>query len=283
MTSPLISVPELVTWLAGPTPPVLLDVRYRLGAPPGRPAYERGHLPGAAYVDMDAELAGRPGPGGVGGRHPMPDQAVFGAAMRAAGVSAGRTVVCYDDWRSLPASRAWWLLRYFGHQRVTVLDGGLTAWTSAGGQLETGNRPRATGDFAPTPGSRTLIDAAGAAALQASGALIDGRPARRFAGRDETVDPVAGHIPGAWNVPALENVRRDGRLLPAEELRGHFEAAVAAAGTGGVGTYCGSGIQATHLALALAVTGLDDDPAVYIGSWSDWISDPTRPIDPGEG
>ncbi len=280
MIAPLVSVPELAALLSDAEPPILLDVRYRLGGPPGRPAYELAHLPGAVYVDMDTELAGAIGPGGVGGRHPMPTAAVFGAAMRCAGVNAGRRVVAYDDWNALPASRAWWLLRYFGHSAVQVLDGGIGAWRAAGLPVESGSVGGAPGDFVPVPGGRRLIDADAAGRLARAGRLLDGRPRRRFRGLDETVDPVAGHIPGAVSAPALENVGADGRFRPTPELRSKLAAAVGEGDAGvDVGTYCGSGIQAAHLALALAVTGLVEDAAVYAGSWSDWITDPARDIE----
>lgn len=271
---------ELAAQLLGPEPPLLLDVRYRLGGPPGRPAYKEAHLPGAVYVDMDTELAGTPGPRGEGGRHPMPDGAAFGQAMRRAGVTAARPVVAYDDWSGLPASRAWWLLRYFGHAAVRVLDGGIGAWQRAGGPVEAGTVQPVPGDFEPVPGGRRLIDADAAARLARVGRLLDARPGRRFLGLDETVDPVAGHIPGAASTPALANVGPDGTFLPLDELRAQLAPAVAGAGPD-VGTYCGSGIQAAHLALALSATGLVDDAAVYAGSWSDWITDPARDVESG--
>lgn len=278
MTAPLVSVPDLAALLLGAEPPLLLDVRYRLGGPLGRPAYELVHLPGAVYVDMDTELAGTPGPHGEGGRHPMPTAGAFGAAMRKAGVSGGRAVVAYDDWSGLPASRAWWLLRYFGHPAVQVLDGGIGAWQAAGLTVEPGSVQPAAGDFDAVPGGRRLIDADAAARLTHEGRLLDGRPARRFQGLDETVDPVAGHIPGAVSAPALENVGPDGGFLATAELRAKLEPVVGDAGEQ-VGTYCGSGIQAAHLALALAATGLVEDAAVYAGSWSDWITDPAHDVE----
>jgi thiosulfate/3-mercaptopyruvate sulfurtransferase len=280
VTAPLVSASDLATRLSGPEPPLLLDVRYRLGGPPGRPDYEQAHLPGAVYVDMDSELAGTPGPHGEGGRHPMPDAAGFTAAMRRAGVSAGRPVVAYDDWSGLPASRAWWLLRYFGHPAVQVLDGGIGAWQRSGGHVEHGVVEHGPGDFDAVPGGRRLIDADAAARLARTGRLLDGRPRRRFQGLDETVDPIAGHIPGAISAPALANVGPDGAFLSPAELRERLAPAVAGAGTE-VGTYCGSGIQAAQLALVLAATGLVEDAAVYAGSWSDWITDTGREVELG--
>ncbi len=216
---------------------------------------------------------------GPGGRHPLPRPEAFEAAMRAAGVSNDRTVVIYDDWRSMAAARAWWLLQHHGHGGALVLDGGLGAWLSAGLPVEQGNVSPAPGNFrlGNNPSSAAL-DADGAAALASTGVLLDARPEDRFRGVGETVDPVAGHIPGARSLPALELADERGFLLPAGELRKRFEAA--GAGEGGVGVYCGSGIQAAHVALAALVAGLPL-PALYPGSWSDWITDPARPIATG--
>src|SRR3954453_10777614 len=175
----IISASELASDLAGPNPPVLLDVRWQLsvakaaGEPPfdGRAAYAAGHLPGAVYVDLDRELAG---PAGAGGRHPLPDLAEFGAAMRRAGVSSGTPVVVYDGGQGWAAARAWWLLRWTGHPDVRVLDGGLTSWT---GELTTEVPEPAEGDFRPEPGAIGLLDADAAAELARSGLLLDARAA----------------------------------------------------------------------------------------------------------
>jgi Rhodanese-related sulfurtransferase len=301
--SPLIQVDELQRLLAGPETerPVVLDVRFRLGDSTGRQEFERAHIPGASYVDMDTELA-TIRPDGAGGRHPMPTVETFTAAMRSAGVTMSRQVVAYDDWASLPASRVWWMLRHLGFLDVRVLDGGIGAWIAAGHPTESGPRIPAVGDFSPSsPGIGRLLDATNAATYAARHVLLDARPADRFRGENEIIDAVAGHIPGAISAPALDNVDPNGRFLPAGQLAGRFRelgiAAVAgtsqgagasqgarAADTDGtteaetVGTYCGSGVQATHLALALSIAGITDDADVYIGSWSDWITDPDRPI-----
>ncbi|MFE0773712.1 sulfurtransferase, partial [Streptomyces sp. NPDC058861] len=188
---PIISASELLSESAGVRPPVLLDVRWALGGPPGRPAYEAGHLPGAVYVDLDTELAGPPG---SGGRHPLPDPEAFGAAMRRAGVSADRPVVVYDGGSGWGAARAWWLLRWAGHPDVRVLDGGLAAWT---GELTEEVPAPGPGDFRPRPGALGLLDADGAAAFARSGLLLDARAAERYRGDVEPLDRVGGHIPGA--------------------------------------------------------------------------------------
>jgi len=284
-SSPLIQVEELARLLAGPETgrPVVLDVRYRMGSPSGCREYEHAHVPGASYVDMNTELA-TISPDGVGGRHPMPTVESFATAMRSAGVTMSRPVVAYDDLASLPASRVWWMLRHFGFLDVRVLDGGIAAWTAAGQPTESGPGTPGVGDFSPSiPGIDRLLDATDATTYAAGHLLLDARPPDRFRGQNETVDPVAGHIPGAVSAPALANVDPTGRFLPADQLAARFRRLGGAdlkdtTGAGTVGTYCGSGIQATHLALALSVAGITNGADVYIGSWSDWITNPDRPI-----
>ncbi|MFD0317718.1 sulfurtransferase [Streptomyces flavalbus] len=273
----IISASELASDLAGENPPVLLDVRWQLslaksaGAPPfdGHAEYLTGHVPGAVFVDLDRELASAPG---AAGRHPLPDLAQFGAAMRRAGVTAGRPVVVYDGGQGWAAARAWWLLRWTGHPDVRVLDGGLPAWQ---GELSTREPSPPEGDFEPVPASEGLLDADGAAALARTGVLLDARAGERYRGDVEPIDRVGGHIPGAVSAPTTENVGPDGRFLPREELRDRFKALGATDGTA-VGVYCGSGVSAAHEALALAVAGIP--AALYVGSWSEWSSDPERPV-----
>ncbi|MCK1820424.1 sulfurtransferase [Streptomyces sp. XM83C] len=273
----IISASELADALAAGEPPVLLDVRWQLslakaaGEPPfdGRAAHAAGHIPGAVYVDLDAELASAPG---ASGRHPLPDLEVFGAAMRRAGVSARRPVVVYDGGQGWGAARAWWLLRWTGHPDVRVLDGGLPSWQ---GELTTDVPRPVEGDFRPVPGDTGLLDADGAAALARSGVLFDARAGERYRGDVEPIDRVGGHIPGAISAPTNENVAPDGRFLPAEELRARFKALGATDGTP-VGVYCGSGVSGAHEVLALAVAGIP--AALYVGSWSEWSSDPARPV-----
>lgn len=289
--APLITAAELAgLLLAPPARPVVLDVRYPgIGLPDdGYDQYLAGHVPGAAYVSLDDALAAPHVPG-VTGRHPLPGAAVLQAAMRAAGVSAARPVVVYDDWRSIAAARAWWLLRWAGHDDVRVLDGGWRAWRAGGGDVETGEVRPEPGDLVVEPGGRAVIDAEGAERIAATGVLLDARPADRYRGEDETIDPVAGHIPGARSLPALGLMADDGRFLPAEQLAERFGAVGVRGDAGGrddeglggvrgVGIYCGSGLQACHVALAAAACGAAADPAVYAGSWSEWITDPTRPV-----
>ncbi|NEB91661.1 sulfurtransferase [Streptomyces bauhiniae] len=270
----IITAAELARDLAGPTPPTLLDVRWQLSAPDApafdaRAAYEAGHLPGAVFVDLNEELASPPGPRG---RHPLPDIEEFGAAMRRAGVSAGIPVVVYDGGQGWAAARAWWLLQATGHPNVRVLDGGLTAWE---GPQSTEVPTPAQGDFAPLPEATGVLDADSAAQLAGSGVLLDARAGERYRGEVEPIDRVGGHIPGALSAPTMENVGPDGRFLPAADLRDRFKA-LGVSGDAPVGVYCGSGVSAAHETLALAIAGIP--AALYVGSWSEWSNDPSRPV-----
>jgi thiosulfate/3-mercaptopyruvate sulfurtransferase len=272
MRSPLIDAAELHRALEGPERPTLLDVRWTLGGPPGIDDYRRGHISGAVFVDLDSELSAPPGPRG---RHPLPDADAFAADMRAAGVSGDRDVVVYDGSNSMAAARAWWVLRYFGHPRVSVLDGGIAAWTEAGYELDTATPNPEPGDFVAAPGAMPLLDADGAAELARTGVLLDARAPERFAGEIEPVDSVGGHIPHARNRPSAENVAADGRFLHRDVLREAF----AQGGIGDraqIGAYCGSGVSAAHEVLALELAGYR--AALYPGSWSEWVSDPSRPV-----
>ncbi|WP_433431411.1 sulfurtransferase [Nonomuraea sp. CA-141351] len=276
MTSPLITPTEL----AALDDVTVLDVRWRLGGPPGVEFYREGHIPGAVYCDLDKDLAAPPG---EGGRHPLPEAGAFQSAMRRLGVSNGRPVVVYDDAGSTVAARAWWALRYFGHQDVRVLDGGLPAWIEAGLPTTKDTPDLAAsgateGDFTARAGGMPMLTADEAAALATQGVLLDARAAERYRGEVEPIDPVAGHVPGAVNAPTTENVGPDGRFLAPAALRDRF----AGLGLGeGVqaGAYCGSGVTAAHEVLALEVAGLP--AALYVGSWSNWVADPTRPVATG--
>ncbi|WP_205474534.1 sulfurtransferase [Nocardioides sp. SYSU D00038] len=271
MAGPLISTVDLDD-LLGAGGVTLLDVRYRMGGPPGRPDYVAGHIPTATYVDLDTDLAAPPGPGG---RHPLPEPRVFELAMRAAGVSDDRPVVAYDDWQGHAAGRAWWLLRHHGHDDVRVLDGGWSAWLADGGAIQAGvTLPRA-GDFTARPGRLPVVEADEVLDVPV---LVDARAPERYRGESEPVDSVAGRIPGAINVPTVTNLRVDGRFRSAEELRALY-AAAGVTGEEDVAVYCGSGVTATHDLLALEVAGIR--AALYPGSWSGWITDPERPVERG--
>jgi thiosulfate/3-mercaptopyruvate sulfurtransferase len=251
--------------------PTVLDVRWTLAGGPGREDYDAGHVPTAAFVDLDAELAGAPGPGG---RHPLPAKDAFEQSMRRAGVSTTKPVVVYDAGPGIAAARAWWLLRYFGHPDVTVLDGGFEAWQVAGYPCEPGAQTPPAGDFVAIPGGMPVLDAATAAALATDGTLLDARAPERFRGEQEPTDPVAGHIPGARNLPSSRVIDAQGHLLAPERL-----VALLADAPQPLGAYCGSGISAAQLVLAGELIGAP--VALYPGSWSEWVSDPRRPVQVG--
>jgi thiosulfate/3-mercaptopyruvate sulfurtransferase len=275
MVSLLLDCHDLAARLASTTPPLVLDVRWTLGGPAGVGDYRRGHVPGAQFIDLDRELSAPPGPG----RHPLPSAADFEAAMRFHGVSESRPIVVYDAGTGTSASRAWWLLRYFGHPDVALLDGGYAAWAAVSLPVAVGDEPEAVrGDFKAHPGGLPLLNAAGAAAMASRGVLVDARASERFRGEVEPIDPVAGHIPGARNLPAAQTLGADGRLLPPDALRDRFAAVGVRAGEP-VGVYCGSGVVATAEVLAMAVAGIDAE--LYAGSWSEWITDPSRAIATG--
>jgi thiosulfate/3-mercaptopyruvate sulfurtransferase len=272
MASPITTVEEL----ADPSGLTILDVRWQLTTGSQPNLYASGHIPGALFVDLERDLAAPPG---EGGRHPLPRAEDFQRAMQGAGVRDERPVVVYDDADGLPAARAWWLLRYFGHAQVALLDGGLGAWLAAGRPLAEGDEtPSHPGDFTARAGGMPVLDAAEAGALATDGVLIDARAPERYRGESEPMDPVAGHIPGARNWPMARNLDETGRFLPqaelAEALRGLTEGAE-------VGAYCGSGITAAHTVLALELAGVRG-AALYPGSWSEWITDPARPVATGD-
>ena len=271
----LITPEALGDLLRSDDPPVVLDVRWRLGGPPGEVEYAVGHVPGAVYVSLDDELAGHGDP--TDGRHPLPEPAAFEAAARRWGVRPGRLVVAYDDTGNQAAARAWWLLRWAGHEQVRLLDGGLGAWRAAGGELSTEPATPAPGDLRVRPGAVPVV---GPDELQPyAGVLLDARAGERYRGEAEPVDPVAGHIPGAVSLPTVGNLDAEGRFLPAEVLRERFEAAGVTSGSP-VAAYCGSGVTAAHELAALAIAGFDG--ALYPGSWSQW-SNLGLPVEVGDG
>jgi thiosulfate/3-mercaptopyruvate sulfurtransferase len=266
---PLVSAGQLAAELAGAAAPTLLDCRWELTGGADRSGYDRGHLPGAVFVDLDRDLSSPPG---AGGRHPLPAAAAFQAAMRRAGVRQDRPAVAYDQGQPGGAARAWWLLGWFGHPGVRVLDGGLPAWVAAGLPLTTEVPDPGPGSFTARAGGRPVLDAAGAAELAVTGVLLDARAPARYQGLQEPVDPVAGHIPGARNLPITDLPGDRGRLRELLAARGVREGVP-------VGAYCGSGVVAAQVILTLEAAGV---PAtLYPGSWSDWITDPSRPVATG--
>jgi thiosulfate/3-mercaptopyruvate sulfurtransferase len=399
VVSPLVSCTDLAVSLTGAEPPVLLDVRWRLGGPPGRADYAQGHLPGAVFVDLDTELAAPPGPAG---RHPLPEPSDLQQVLRAAGVREGVPVVVYDADNGSVAARLWWLLRWVGHDRVRLLDGGFAAWVAEGRPVTTDVPTPVPGDVTVRPGHMPVMDADGAAELARGGVLLDARAPERYCGEVEPIDPKAGHVPGARNAPFAAHTDESGRWRTPEELAGHFAKLgvpnaggantggdgtvspkrggagavspekdrdmsaekdpdgrtaaegpgdrvvaedsgdrVVAEGPGGrvvaegpgdrvvaedsgdrvvaegpgdrvaaedsgdrvaaegpgdrtgvggmeqpvVGAYCGSGVTATSVVLALEVAGITSPAApasLYAGSWSNWSADPTRPVATGD-
>lgn len=281
-SSPLRGANELADRLAAGHRPVLLDVRWSL-AGADRDAYRAGHLPGAAFLDLDAELAGPPG---ADGRHPLPPPAVLQDALRRAGVDDGASVVVYDERDASAAARAWWLLRWAGLDDVAVLDGGFAAWTAAGLPVESGTPEQAApqaggrrGSVTVEPGGMPTVDADGAAGLAAGpgSVLLDARAAARYRGDVEPIDPVPGHIPAAVNLPYTDLLEPDGRLRPPEVLAAALATAGARPDTPAA-AYCGSGVTACLLVLAGAVAGVD--LALYPGSYSQWCA-LGRPVDTG--
>jgi thiosulfate/3-mercaptopyruvate sulfurtransferase len=276
-----IDVHDLAARLGTGEAVTLLDVRWVLGDPHGYRHYTDAHLPGAVYVDLDTELAAPPST--EDGRHPLPALADLQAAARRWGVSRDRLVVAYDGNGNTASARAWWLLRWGGHEQVLLLDGGLAAWRSAGLGLQSGDaEPVAPGDFTLTGGGLPLVDADEVAVFARTGVVLDARAAERYRGETEPVDPRAGHIPGARSAPTAGNLLSDGRFRPTEELRARF-AALGADGSVPVAAYCGSGVTAAHDIAALALVGID--AALYPGSWSQWSANPSLPAvtgpDPG--
>jgi thiosulfate/3-mercaptopyruvate sulfurtransferase len=276
--SPITTVADLRAALDTPEPPRLLDIRWHLGGPQGRPEYDAGHIPGAVFVDLETVFSGHDGDQG-GGRHPLPDAAALQAGLRAAGVRADQPVVCYDAGDTLPAARAWWVLRWAGLTAVTVLDGGWAAWTAAGGPVSTDEPQVEPSDITVSTGAMPLVDADGAVQAEL---LMDVRAHNRYTGEVEPFDRVGGHIPGAVNVPGGADFDAAGLLLPPDQLAKRY----ADAGVDGdreVVVSCGSGITAARTILAIEAAGLPvRTPALYVGSYSDWSSDPSRPIATGD-
>lgn len=255
----------------------VLDVRWWLDRPDGRPAFRAGHIPGARYADLDTQLAAHAKP--TDGRHPLPSSEALQAAVRDWGIDDGDTVVVYDDVKNLASGRAWWVLRDAGIADVRVLDGALAAWIDAGFELEEGEPDAARpGSAAISPGSLPVLGIDEVLDHARTGLLLDARAGERFRGEVEPMDPRAGHIPGAVSAPTTDNNDETGRFRSPEELRARFAALGAEPGST-VGVYCGSGVSAAHEAVALSLAGYR--PVLYPGSWSQWSQDPDRPIATG--
>jgi thiosulfate/3-mercaptopyruvate sulfurtransferase len=272
---PLISAAELLAQRAGDTPCVLLDCGFDLADPTaGERAFAAGHLPGAVYVHLDRDLSGAKT--GRNGRHPLPERQSLAERAGAWGVAPGVQVVCYDAQGMPYAVRAWWLLRWLGHDAVAVLDGGRAAWTAAGGTLSgDAAAPRPTARYPLLAPAMPTVSAAELLAQLGRRPVLDARAGERFRGEVEPLDPVAGHIPGALNRFFKDNLLADGRFKPAATLRAEFESLLAAAAQ--LVHQCGSGVTACHNLLAMEHAGLAGS-ALYPGSWSEWCADPARPV-----
>lgn len=257
-------------WLAARLHDVrVVDVRWYLDGRSGRAAYESGHVPGAVWIDLDADLAGPGSP--ADGRHPLPTPERFAAGLGRLGVAAGGPVVAYDDAGGSVAARLWWLLHVLG-EPVAVLDGGIGAYPGELSTAEVSVVP-VEREPCPWPGDR-FVTADGLAATSA--AVFDARTAQRYRDGLHGVDPRPGHVPGAHSAPWQDNLGPDGRFRPPAELAGRYRAA---AGDGPAIAYCGSGVTACHDLLAMTVAGLEHT-ALYPGSWSQWGADPSRPTEP---
>jgi thiosulfate/3-mercaptopyruvate sulfurtransferase len=274
--------------LAGKPNTIVIDCRFDLNDPEaGRRAYLAGHIPGARYADLNRDLSAPVS--ADSGRHPLPAPPVFAATLERLGIGNATQVIAYDDAGGAYAARAWWLLRWLGHTSVAVLDGGMKAWSAAGGLdaagcLESGPEapPRAApagGRILPQANAAAVIDTAEIAAFLSDGAnlLVDARAAERYAGSVEPIDTVAGHIGGAVNHPFSANLAPDGLFLPASELRHLWDARLAGRQIAHVAAMCGSGVTACHNLLSMEVADLRG-ARLYAGSWSEWIRNPNRPI-----
>jgi thiosulfate/3-mercaptopyruvate sulfurtransferase len=261
----------------------LFDCRFDLGNPRwGESEHARAHIPGAQYVHLDRDLSGPLTP--QSGRHPLPDPHAFAARIAALGAGPDVRLVAYDQGNGAYAARFWWLARWIGVHRVAVLDGGLAAWRAAGFPLEVVTRTPRARTLTVTLATDAALDTARVDTLRQDpgSLLLDARAADRFAGRNETLDPVAGHIPGARNAPYMANLGAEGRFLPVQALRKRWSILLGSRPPAAVIAMCGSGVTACHNLLALEHAGLPGG-RLYPGSWSEWIRDPQRPIATGSG
>jgi thiosulfate/3-mercaptopyruvate sulfurtransferase len=276
LRTPLISTAELAGHLSDPDW-LVADCRFELGKPgAGRDAWRAGHIPGAVHFDLETDLSAPVTP--ATGRHPLPTPAVFAETLGRLGVGNATRVACYDGGSGAFAARLWWMLRWLGHDAVAVLDGGFAAWTSEGRPVDARPAPRAPARFAAKPRPQMVLDAAGVAAALARGeTLVDVRGAERYAGQVEPLDAVAGHVPGAVNLPYLENLDAAGRFRAPAQLAALWRDRTAAEPGRAPICMCGSGVTACQGLLALEAAGIPGG-RLYAGSWSEWIRDPARPV-----
>lgn len=263
----------------------IVDCRFSLGAPGwGRQAYLQGHIPGAVYAHLEEDLSAPIIPG-VTGRHPLPAVDALADRLSRWGIEAGVQVVAYDDMRGIglaSAVRVWWLLRWLGHPSVAILDGGWGAWQRESRPVRGGEERRPPRRFVPElhPEMLATTRQVELALEREEGRVFDARAADRYRGENETIDPIAGHIPGALSAPFTEIFRPDGRLRSESDLRQHYQSLLAGTPSEKAMFYCGSGVTSANHALAMAHAGLSQ-PLLYAGSWSEWINDPERPVATG--
>jgi thiosulfate/3-mercaptopyruvate sulfurtransferase len=275
----LVSVAELAALPPGRA--VVVDCRFDLARPgAGRAAWLDGHIPGARYAHLDEDLSSPPGP--ATGRHPLPEPAAFAASCTRIGISRDSWVIAYDDASGAFAARLWWLLRWAGHPAVSLLDGGFAAWRAAGLPVEPGAVAVTPAVFSPASGAEPTIAAGELATALAAGSrrLVDVRAPERFAGRVEPIDPVAGHVPGAVNLPFARALGPGQQFRPPAELRELYAPLLAGRSPADVVFMCGSGVTACHGIFAMTLAGLPG-ATLYPGSWSEWIRDPERPVATG--
>lgn len=256
----------------------LFDCRFDLARPDaGLAAFRAGHLPGAVFADLNRDLSAPVR--ADSGRHPLPEPSGLERTLRRLGVNAGDAVVAYDDRNGMFASRLWWMLRWVGHDRVAVLDGGLARWTELGLPVTTAIAAPAPGDFVARVRPDQVVTAAEVARMAADprSRVLDARAPERFRGDVEPIDPVAGHVPGAHNQPFSQSLEPDGRLRAPEVLRGLLAQALGNVAPEHTAAMCGSGVTACHLLLAMQHAGLGGG-RLYAGSWSEWIRDASRPV-----
>jgi thiosulfate/3-mercaptopyruvate sulfurtransferase len=271
----LISAEELLAGIDEPNL-CIVDCRFDLMQPEkGRREFLDGHIPGAVYAHLDNDLADPDRPDS--GRHPLPDPDRFASTLGSWGISNAVQVVAYDQASGAIASRLWWLLRWLGHSSVAVLDGGLDAWTRAGGPLSGKAANRRPVEFRGQPNPAMVVNTAEIVHEPGALLLVDARDTQRFLGRVEPIDPVAGHVPGAISLPFAECLAPDGRFLGAGAVRRRLQRALDNAPQAPWAVMCGSGVTACHLALSAAHAGIEA-PRLYAGSWSEWIRDPSRPV-----
>jgi len=290
MYTTLISVAQLQALQSSATPGAIFDCSFELSQPAaGDAQYAQGHLPGALRADLDRDLSAHGAPDAAsGGRHPLPSRDAWALWLGRCGVQQDTQVVCYDRQGMVYCGRMWWMLKWLGHQAVAVLDGGLQAWQQAGGPLEAGtpSRPDAPQEstqkypLAHTKYKLVAADTVATKLGRPQQTLIDARGPARFRGETEPLDPVAGHIPGALNRLYSDNLTAQGCFKPADQLRREFAQLLAGRDPAGVVHHCGSGVSATPNIIAMELAGYGPT-TLYAGSWSDWCSDPNRPMAQG--